>query len=164
MHALQGIGIQSKWDGTHWNLITPKNVSTNLKNLTPGVGTMELAINGTQAQKLTGIVAKDPSSGAATTFMPIYDVMLALKRAGVTNTWNGTNWNLNSPHTTSTNLPTLRIGATGSAVVTLQRDLGIAADGSFGPATLAAVKHFQSSHGLQADGIVGSQTWTALQG
>lgn len=163
MHALQQAGIQSKWDGTHWNLVPPANVATDLTNLNPGVGTMQLQINGKQVQDLTGIVAQDPSTGRATTYMPVYDVMLALKRTGVTNTWNGTNWSLSSPHTATSNLPVLKLGATGSAVVTLQHDLGITADGSFGPATLAAVKKFQASHGLVADGVVGAATWAALQ-
>lgn len=37
-------------------------------------------------------------------------------------------------------------------------------DGDFGPATLAAVKSFQSSHGLTVDGIVGPLTKAALIG
>lgn len=56
----------------------------------------------------------------------------------------------------------LKQGDKGSDVMELQRKLGIAADGEFGPATDAAVKSFQASHGLTADGVVGSQTWTAL--
>src|SRR5581483_9551270 len=64
--------------------------------------------------------------------------------------------------------PILRQGATGPAVVTLQQDLAAAGfspgaiDGDFGPATLAAVKAFQSANGLVADGIVGPLTWAAL--
>jgi cell wall-associated NlpC family hydrolase len=49
-----------------------------------------------------------------------------------------------------------------AAVIALQRRLGVAADGVFGPGTQAAVKHFQRSHGLTADGVVGPATWRAL--
>jgi hypothetical protein len=49
-----------------------------------------------------------------------------------------------------------------AAVRALQRRLGIAADGIFGPGTAAAVRRFQRRHGLTADGIVGPATWRAL--
>ena len=65
--------------------------------------------------------------------------------------------------------PVLQQGAQGAAVKRLQsllRSQGspdLAVDGDFGPATEAAVKHFQSSHKLTVDGIVGPQTWAALE-
>lgn len=41
---------------------------------------------------------------------------------------------------------------------------GLAVDGDFGPATLAAVKSYQGSHGLSVDGIVGPKTKASLDG
>lgn len=58
--------------------------------------------------------------------------------------------------------PVLRQGDRGDAVAALQRALGIAADGDFGPGTKKAVIAFQKKQGLTADGIVGRGTWAAL--
>jgi hypothetical protein len=44
----------------------------------------------------------------------------------------------------------------------VQRKVGVAADGIFGPATERAVKRWQRRHGLVADGIVGPQTRSAM--
>ncbi|MEU9762956.1 N-acetylmuramoyl-L-alanine amidase [Streptomyces sp. NPDC047987] len=63
---------------------------------------------------------------------------------------------------------TLRSGSTGPQVAAAQRLLGErghpagAEDGSFGPATLSAVRAYQTALGLDADGVVGARTWTAL--
>jgi hypothetical protein len=50
----------------------------------------------------------------------------------------------------------------GSSVASVQRALGIGADGVYGPATRRAVRAFQRSHGLIVDGIAGPQTFGAL--
>ncbi len=50
----------------------------------------------------------------------------------------------------------------GGGVATLQRALGISADGVFGPQTERALKRWQRSHGLVADGIAGPATRRAL--
>jgi peptidoglycan DL-endopeptidase CwlO len=60
--------------------------------------------------------------------------------------------------------PTLRYGARGSAVVTLQHLLGVTpATGFFGPLTRRAVLQFQASQHLLPDGVVGEGTWQALR-
>ena len=66
------------------------------------------------------------------------------------------------------NTPTLRKGAEGEMVKTLQMMLNdetgaeLAVDGIFGAKTEAAVIHFQALHDLAEDGIVGPKTWAAL--
>ena len=61
----------------------------------------------------------------------------------------------------------LQSGDSGPAVVYLQQRLNvwsakITVDGDFGPATLSAVKAFQTKNKLTIDGVVGPATWTAL--
>ena len=70
-----------------------------------------------------------------------------------------------APAPTST---TYRLGDRGDGVAALQRLLiaagaDIEADGSYGPATEAAVRAFQKSAGLLIDGIAGPQTQAALK-
>jgi peptidoglycan hydrolase-like protein with peptidoglycan-binding domain len=56
----------------------------------------------------------------------------------------------------------IKVGAKGDAVKYIQKKLGLAVDGSFGPATDKAVKALQKKHGLTADGIIGPKTWAKL--
>ncbi|HVZ39761.1 MAG TPA: N-acetylmuramoyl-L-alanine amidase [Candidatus Kapabacteria bacterium] len=58
--------------------------------------------------------------------------------------------------------PTIRRGAKGDLVRTVQAAVGVHVDGDFGPATEAAVRAFQRAHDIVADGIVGPKTWAAL--
>jgi len=57
---------------------------------------------------------------------------------------------------------TLRRGAAGALVATLQRMLAIDADGEFGAITEAALRAWQRRHDLVPDGIAGPKTWQAL--
>ena len=70
-------------------------------------------------------------------------------------------------NTPSGSYETLREGATGEAVRTMQRALKnlnypLTVDGSFGPTTKAAVKLFQGTNNLTADGVAGNETLTLL--
>ena len=56
----------------------------------------------------------------------------------------------------------LKEGSKGGDVKVLQKYLGLATDGSFGPNTKKAVIQFQTSKGLYGDGIVGNKTWLKL--
>ena len=53
-------------------------------------------------------------------------------------------------------------GDRGKAVRSIQRALGVSADGIFGPQTERAVRRFQRRRGLLVDGVVGPQTRQAL--
>jgi len=65
-------------------------------------------------------------------------------------------------------LNALKEGAKGGEVKALQlllngkANAGLATDGSFGPATKAAVVAFQAASGLDQDGSVGPLTWSKL--
>ncbi|GAB3586024.1 peptidoglycan-binding protein [Calidifontibacter terrae] len=69
--------------------------------------------------------------------------------------------------TPASSRPVLRYADHGSCVTQAQTRLraygaSISADGSFGPATLSAVRSFQRSKGLAVDGVVGPITWSHL--
>ncbi len=49
-------------------------------------------------------------------------------------------------------------GSRGETVKKVQAELGVAADGIYGPATAKAVQAYQSKNGLIADGLVGPDT------
>jgi peptidoglycan DL-endopeptidase CwlO len=69
-----------------------------------------------------------------------------------------------SPTATASSTGLLKQGSRGPAVSAIQSQLGISADGVFGPQTKAAVIAFQQRNGLLVDGIVGPQTRGALGG
>ena len=75
----------------------------------------------------------------------------------------------NADSNTSTDDDSLRKGATGAAVKTLQTNLKklgfytAYVDGSFGSTTESAVKAFQRKYGLTADGVAGSATLKKIE-
>ena len=59
---------------------------------------------------------------------------------------------------------TLRVGSRGDGVQQMQRKLGIAADGVFGPGTAKAVKAWQEVNGLTPDGVMGPKSLAKMFG
>ncbi|WP_319531852.1 peptidoglycan-binding protein [uncultured Cohaesibacter sp.] len=57
----------------------------------------------------------------------------------------------------------LRVGSRGAAVKAMQEDLGIDADGKFGPGTKKAVMEFQKENGLTVDGMAGPATLAKMK-
>ncbi len=58
----------------------------------------------------------------------------------------------------------LKKGSKGDDVKSVQKVVGVTADGDFGPGTEKAVIAWQAAHGLSADGIVGPATWNKMVG
>jgi peptidoglycan hydrolase-like protein with peptidoglycan-binding domain len=49
------------------------------------------------------------------------------------------------------------------SISSIQRVVGVAADGLYGPRTIQAVKGWQAAHHLEADGLTGPLTWRAMR-
>jgi peptidoglycan L-alanyl-D-glutamate endopeptidase CwlK len=57
----------------------------------------------------------------------------------------------------------IKPGDKGESVKIVQKALGMAADGDYGPATKQAVAAFQDNHDmLDSNGVVGPKTWAEL--
>lgn len=95
MQILKQAGITSTWNGSIWNMSTTG--TANLTNISPNSpGNMQIEINGTVVENVTGQVATDPAHGNMTSYMPIYWVFQALQRMGISSNWNGVTWNMTS--------------------------------------------------------------------
>ncbi|OFW77658.1 MAG: hypothetical protein A2201_00630 [Alicyclobacillus sp. RIFOXYA1_FULL_53_8] len=97
MQMLNKVGVGSGWDGHNWRLTTPDKVKPNLSSIHAGAGNAHIYLNGTLVWSLHSIVAIDPGSHKAATFMPIWNVMQTLNRVGIPSTWKNKVWNMSLP-------------------------------------------------------------------
>ncbi len=96
MKVLDQAGIQSAWNGKQWAMTTGHAV--NLSGAQPlGKRNTAITLNGTPVESVPGMVAEDPRHGNLTTYMPIWYVMQALRRAGIRSEWTGSLWALYPP-------------------------------------------------------------------
>jgi len=89
-------------------------------------------------------------------------LVVAAVAAALPNPSGGAPGRAKSSGATRVHIELLKVGSHGPGVARVQRELGIPADGIFGPQTRRAVRAFQKRHGLLVDGIVGPQTRKAL--
>jgi hypothetical protein len=74
---------------------TPKWMQPDFSDIKVGTGTLGIYVNGKLVKRVNGIVAVDPASHKATTFMPIWYVMQILNDLYIQSSWeNGTTWNM----------------------------------------------------------------------
>ena len=67
-----------------------------------------------------------------------------------------------APTTPSAVYTVLVLGSTGADVALAQRVIGVAADGQFGPVTLAALRAWQAANGVPVTGRLDGATWAAM--
>lgn len=96
MNALDHLGIHSTWNGQVWSITTPNALQPDYSNIQLQQGKNAILINGKLVQNVDGIVASDPTSTNATTYMPLWYLIQILKGLQIDSTWNGVNWGLSS--------------------------------------------------------------------
>ncbi|KGN32397.1 hypothetical protein N802_18705 [Knoellia sinensis KCTC 19936] len=89
--------------------------------------------------------------------------LLAVRYTGPT-TNAGTPVPVTTPVLTASGYPLLKRGDTGKDVMLAQGVLGLAKDGSFGPATETTLKSWQSRNGVAVTGQLDNATWTKMIG
>lgn len=106
MHTLDAMQITNTWNGSAWNITTPKGMAVDLSKMNVGTGNISIYLNGTLIKKIDSIAYVDPSSGNPTTYMPVWYVMGILERLYIHSDWDGTSWKMTpNPPATGTTPP-----------------------------------------------------------
>ena len=85
-------GIMSTWNGRAWHLFTAQPV--DLTHVQPGKGSLQIFLDSTLVNNVSGFTATDPVTHKRTTFMQMWYLMHLLNRLGWQSTWNGLTWSI----------------------------------------------------------------------
>ena len=99
MHLLDGLGFTSSWSGQKWQLTTTGSSALKLKPVSQNPKETGIYLDGTLVQNAPTVAATDPSTGRATTYMPIWYVMQLLNQVNIPSQWNGKAWYLAADYT-----------------------------------------------------------------
>jgi plastocyanin len=113
---LKNGGVSSSWNGQSFKATSATAPAPSTNNH-PGGGADHIYLNNHLVQNFDGMVWADPSTGHDTTWLPLYDLNLALKSFGLNGSWDGNTWDL-SPmaHAGSVpNVPSESASSTSSA-------------------------------------------------
>lgn len=125
MQLLSTLQVKSHWDGRTWNLQLPAGVAIDDKVITTGKTGDAIELNGQMVERVDGLIAVDPASGQATTYMPIWYVIQLLNEFGIASDWTGTTWRL---HTAASPLASLSLQASDPASVVPTPTVHVAQD------------------------------------
>lgn len=156
--------------GAHWAWLGYPNVEALVDEARSGAaGQVRLMANYIEKAGLVGALQRRDWAGFARGYNgPLYrrhDYDTRLKAAYERYRKDPSAARLASPTSSRSQL---RKGAGGEAVRDLQRKLtalgyALRVDGTYGPATVEAVRRFQKEHGLSVDGITGERTYAAIE-
>ncbi|QSO51144.1 hypothetical protein JZ785_20150 [Alicyclobacillus curvatus] len=99
MHLLNGLGFTSNWSTQKWDLSTNGLSLSNVKTVSPNAKETGIYLDGKLMENAPTVAATDPSTGHATTYMPVWYVMQLLNQVNIPSEWDSKTWYLAASYT-----------------------------------------------------------------